>query len=215
MKKASRLYIIEPTHTGFLCPSEEVNVKDFFNRYSYSIIKMFVNQFAISVFGSVLAMATASSGNDKLTLVVSIFAILFYLFLIYTMTWEVGAKDKISVDVGKKAYKPHTGLMLSLIANIPNFVIAGVYTVAYPAMERAEWAGNTAAVARVGSIVIEGMYLGTISTLKIGETYLNRLWWTYFLITVPALFVSWLAYFLGHRNFRFFAGLKPQKSDNK
>ena len=74
-------------------------MKAFFSKYSYSIVKMFVNQFAISIFGSVLAMATASAGNDLLTLIVSCFAIVFYLFLIYTMVWEIGAKDKISVDV--------------------------------------------------------------------------------------------------------------------
>ena len=189
-------------------------MKDFFNRYSYGIIKMFVNQFAISIFGSVLAMATASSGNDTLTLVVSCFAILFYLFLIYTMTWEIGAKDKIAVDVGKKPYRPNTGVLMSLVANIPNFIIAIVFTVAAPTMATAKWAGNMAAVAKLASIIIEGMYLGTISTLSIAGTYLNNLWWTYFVITIPALFISWLAYFLGHRNFRFFASITQKKPDS-
>ena len=76
-------------------------MKNFFEKYSYSTIKMFVNQFAISIFGAVLAMAATAAGNNILTIVVSSFAILFYLFLIYTMTWEIGAKDKISVDTGR------------------------------------------------------------------------------------------------------------------
>ena len=33
-------------------------MKTFFQQYSYSIVKMFVNQFAISLFGTLLAMAT-------------------------------------------------------------------------------------------------------------------------------------------------------------
>ncbi len=188
----------------------------FFSKYSYNIIKVFVNQFAISIFGSVLAMATASSGNNTLTLIVSIFAVLFYLFLLYTMTWEVGAKDKISVDVGKKSYRPHTGLYMALIANIPNFLIAIIYTVAYPAMSSAEWAGNMGAVARVVSIIIEGMYLGITSVVKIGGNALNTYWWTYFLITIPAIMISWIAYFLGHKNFGFFASLYgPKKSKDQ
>ena len=188
-------------------------MKDFFNRYSYGMVKMFVNQFAISLFGSVLAMAMAATGKDILTLIVSIFAIVFYLYLIYAMTWEIGAKDKISVDVGKKKYKPFTGLFMALFANIPNFIIAIVYTVAYPLMNTAEWAGNMAAIARLASIVIQGMYLGTTSSISIGGTYMNHIWWTYFLIIVPSLVVSFVAYYLGHKDFRFFAKLTQKKND--
>lgn len=188
-------------------------MKDFFNRYSYGMVKMFVNQFAISLFGSVLAMAMAATGKDVLTLIVSLFAIVFYLYLIYAMTWEIGAKDKISVDVGKKEYKPFTGLFMALFANIPNFIIAIVYTVAYPLMNTAEWAGNMAAIARLASIVIQGMYLGTTSSISIGGTYMNHIWWTYFLIIVPSLVVSFVAYYLGHKDFRFFAKLTQKKND--
>ncbi len=180
-------------------------MKAFFNKYSYDTIRMFVNQFAISIFGSLLAMATSFSGNSTLTFFVSCFAIAFYLFLIYTMTWEVGAKDKISVDAGKKPYKPMTGLYMALLANIPNFIIAIVYTIAYPFMSTAAWAGNTAAFASIASLIIQGMYRGIIMTVKIAGTPLMNIWWTYFLIIVPSLFISWLSYFLGHRNFRFFA----------
>ena len=99
-------------------------MKSFFRQYSYSIIKMFVNQFAISIFGIVLAMATLAANNTVLTWIVSIFSIVFYLFLIYTMTWEIGAKDRISVDVGKMVYKPFIGFWMALVANIPNLLIA-------------------------------------------------------------------------------------------
>ncbi len=187
-------------------------MKSFFGKYSYSIIKMFVNQFAISIFGSVLAMATASAANDPLSLAVGCFAVLFYLFLIYTMTWEIGAKDRISVDVGKAEYHPMTGLWMSLVANIPNFIIAIVYSIAYPYMNTARWAGGMAAFSRIASVIIQGMYLGITSTLQVTGIYLNRLWWTYFLIIIPSLFASWLAYFLGYKNFRFFAFMTKKKN---
>jgi len=189
-------------------------VKEFFSKYSYGMIKMFVNQFAISIFGSVLAMATATAGNDTLTLVVSGFSILFYLFLIYTMTWEIGAKDKITVDVGKKEYRPFTGLWMALIANIPNFIIAIMHTIAFPMMATAQWAGNLGAVSRFASVIIQGMYLGLTSTVQIAGTQMNQLWWTYFVIITPALVTSWLAYYLGHKNFRFFARFTQAKTNN-
>jgi hypothetical protein len=175
---------------------------------------MFVNQFAISIFGSVLAMATITAGNNTLKIVVSIFAILFYLFLIYTMTWEIGAKDKISVDVGKKPYRPHTGLLMSLAANIPNFLIAIVYTIGYRDMATAQWAGTMTFVARVASILTEGMYLGLVTGISIAGKTLQTYWWTYFIVTIPAIITSWVAYLLGHKNFRFFAGLFNRKPDS-
>lgn len=189
-------------------------MKSFFGRYSYSIVKMFVTQFVISLFGVGLAMATASTANDTLTIIVSCFAILFYLYLIYTALWEVGAKDKISVDVGKKAYKPLTGLFMGLIANIPNFIIAIAYTVACPFMESAKWAGNMAVISRFASIITQGMYLGCISSIKAAGNTLNYFWQTYFIITLPSIVISFVAYYLGHKNFRFFSfGTKREHKD--
>lgn len=189
-------------------------MKDFFHRYSYSIVKMFVNQFAISIFGTMLAMATSAAQNDVLTLVVSIFAIVFYLFLIYTMVWEIGAKDKISVDVGKKQYRPMTGLYMALFANIPNFIFALLYSIGYPFMGTHVWAGNMNFVVRLLTVIFEGMYLGVAMVLPFGaEIKLNTLWWTYYLMIVPALVTSFLAYYLGHKDFRFTALFMPKKNE--
>ena len=191
-------------------------MKSFFSNYSYGIIKMFVNQFAISIFGAVLSMATDASGSRVLTVFVSCFAILFYLFLIYTLTWEVGAKDRIHVDMGKMQKHPHTGLVMSVIANIPNIIIAILFTIAYPFMTSAMWAGNMAVVSSTATIFIQGMYLGCITSFSIGGVLLNRIWWTYFLIIIPALVTSWIAYYAGYREFRVFAAISGRnKSNNK
>ena len=182
-------------------------MKSFFSQYSYSMIKMFVNQIAISIFGFVLAMVAVAANNSVFTVIVSIFSILFYLFLIYTMTWEIGAKDRISVDVGKKAYRPHTGLLIALFANLPNFVVAVLYAMAYPFMAEHRWAGNLNATLNLISAVTEGMYRGIISVITVppsGEA-LFKFWWTYFLIILPALGTAWIAYFAGFKNFRMFA----------
>ena len=192
-------------------------MKKFFHDYSYNIVKMFVNQFAISIFGVSLTLATTqahieSTGFDTFTLIVSIFAVLFYLFLIYTLAWEIGAKDRISVDVGKKPYRPHLGILLSLVANIPNILAAVLYTVATVIGSQ-----TMMFVVRLIATLLQGMYFGIITavSLPIGETYvqLNSLWPTFFLMTVPAMLTSWLAYFLGHKNFRIFAFLMHKSQD--
>ena len=195
-------------------------MKLFFRRNSYSMIKMFVNQFAISIFGLVLALATAAADNSVLTMVVSIFAICFYLFLIYTMTWEIGAKDRISVDIGKLAYRPHTGLLIALFANIPNILIAILYAIATPFSDTHAWAGNLCAVMMLVSGLLEGMYRGLLSVIYLPgtETSLIMAWWSYFLIVLPALITAWVAYFAGFKNFRMLAPYftkKPHQGNRK
>ena len=167
---------------------------------------MFINQFAISIFGSVLSLATSAAENSTLSMVVSLFAIAFYLFLIYTMTWEIGAKDRISVDVGKKPYRPHTGVLISLIANIPNFLIALVYACVYSTMGTAKLAGSIASLAMTIAMFLEGMYCGLALEIILPTGFnLWHYWWTFFLIIIPALVTSWIAYFAGFKNFRILA----------
>ena len=198
-------------------------MKRFFHDYSYNIVKMFVNQFAISIFGMSLTLATtqiyvdstAASGFDTFTFIVSIFAVLFYMFLIYTLSWEIGAKDKISVDSGKKPYRPHLGLLMSLVANIPNLIVAILYAIATIAK-----ADGMLFVVRFIATLLQGMYFGiiTAASLPIGDTYvqLNSLWPTFFLMSLPAMITSWIAYFLGHKDFRFLAFItkRPTKENS-
>ena len=173
-----------------------------------------VNQFVISIFGAGLAMATMTTDNDTLTAVVSVFAILFYLFLLYNMTWEIGAKDRISVDSGKKPYRPHTGLIMALLANIPNLILAIVYTIAYPFMSTQGWAGITAAVCKTISLFIQGMYRGVLSVTILFESELGDYWWTYFIIIIPAVVTCWMAYYVGHKNFKFTALFSNKANPN-
>ena len=178
-------------------------MKDFLHNYSYSAVKMFVNQFAISIFGSMLAMATTAAENDTLSIVVSILAVIFYLFLLYTVSWEIGAKDRISVDIGKKKYCPHMGLAIAAVANIPNFFVAIVYSIGFPFMNDHKWAGSICAVIKVITIFLEGMYLGIITSISAMGQQLNYYWWTYFIIIIPALLIAWIAYYLGFKNKKF------------
>ena len=57
-------------------------MKNLYKQYSYNVIRDILNQFAISIFGALLSMATSAAESNTLSIVVSIFAILFYLFLL-------------------------------------------------------------------------------------------------------------------------------------
>ncbi len=192
-------------------------MKGFFKHYSYNVVKNLVNQFAISVFGAFLSMATTAASNDKLSIAVSIFAIIFYLFLVYTTTWEIGAKDRVSFDVGKKPYRPHTGLFIGLVSNIPNLLIALSFVfLKIPALPE-KFVGTADFLLRLISMVFQGMYAGLLMTIKVSAdgTTLLKTWWAYFIIIIPALVTSWLAYYTGFKNFRVIAPLFDKKNKNK
>ena len=98
----------------------------FLKRNSYDIVRLVLNQFALAVFGVVLTTAArmrADGGFDWLTLVVSIFSTLFYLYILYATLLEMGGKHKVKIDSGSMAEDKHLGLKLMLFAQIPNFLI--------------------------------------------------------------------------------------------
>ena len=196
-------------------------MKKLLGEYSYSIVKMLIYQLAIGIFGAMISMATFAMKNDMLSLVVGVLSVLFYLFLLYTMTWEIGAKDRISVDVGKKPYRPYMGFLLSLIANIPNFVIAIVYTICFPFMSEHAWAGTVNSIIKLLAMAIEGMYDNLVMmSVTIGgvEASLHYFWWSYFLLPLPAIVVAGLSYLAGHKNSRlgaFFSGPKVERGEKK
>ena len=181
-------------------------MKKFFHDYSYNIVKMFINQIAIAIFGTSLTIAAVSvhgdsEGFDAFTLLVSIFSILFYLFLIYNISWEIGAKDKISVDVKKKPYRPYLGVLLSLLANIPNLILVTVYA-------SLSFSGAVQArdIVKVISCLANGMYWGIMIVFK-----LQGFWASFLIAIVPAILTSGIAYYFGHKNFKFFGFITNNK----
>ncbi len=195
-------------------------MKNFFSKYSYAMVKMFVTQFAIGLFGAVLSFAVSSfSGNDSTTLsgtektlliAVSAFSILFYLFLTYTTIWEIGAKDKISADVGKLKIKPWLGIIISLFANLPNLIVAVIYSVCWFVSHGAEGtATNIAAFMKIIVLFIDGMYYGLLAAVGVGSELLINQWWSLFLIILPAIFVCGVGYFLGTKDFHLTSMAQP------
>ena len=187
-------------------------MRNFFSRYSYGMVRMFINQFAIGLFGAVLSFAAMMGAKDTqsnvLTIIAGVFSVLFYLFLIYTVAWEIGAKDRISIDCGKLKSRPYRGIIISLLANIPSFILAIVHAVALfvpPVNDLVEVISRF-----IASLFIDGMYFGFLSVIKVGGVEITRLWWTYFVVIIPAVLVSGIAYYIGTKNIHFTKMLEQQ-----
>jgi len=182
---------------------------NFFREYSYSIIKMLINQVGMTVFGLILSLAT--SQNEKLLVFSSIFSIVFYMFLLYTMSWDVGARDKIRVDGNRAPFRPLRGLWMSICANSINILLALLIIFSYyvaditvtTTLVDATWAGPTWAASMFASLTqiarfVQAMYLGILATFFRTEPFP----FIYLIITVPAMIASATGYFAGLINFR-------------
>ena len=172
---------------------------------SYEIVKLFINQIAISVFGTAMAFATAGEGRTALLVGTSIFSVLFYLFIIYVMMWEIGAKDSHKIEKKLPGHSPLTGLYMGLISSIPNFVVAGLITLGLkttvPLFTKIHIFVDV-----ISGFTMKGMYTGLLA-IPLNEAntlQINDLWFVYFLIPLPLILTTFLAYFLGSKNFKLF-----------
>lgn len=173
-------------------------MKEFFKKYSYTMVKLFLNQIAIALFGVALSFACAYAGNDTLVWVVGIFTVLFYLFLQYAVMWEVGAKDGITATARKTGRKLWRGPVIALFGNSVNLLLA---LMILPGAFAKVGGGlySFSAICKSVALMVEGMYMGILS-VPFGGAQLHDFVWPYFVILLPALLVCSVAYILGSYN---------------
>lgn len=192
---------------------------NFLKGYSYDIFKMFVNQLGMTMFGLVLSMATNT--NDTLFIISSVFSIVFYLVLLYTMTWDIGYAEKIRIEGKRMKYHPEKGFVLSLCANILNLLLGIIITISYycattliPAAEGSaimvpgapESVVNIYGIARSIATLLEGMYGGVINCLFVNKP------WVFILIVFPAVITCGIAYIMGVKGRRITRMVGPDNS---
>lgn len=185
-------------------------MKEFLKKHSYNMMKMFLNQFAVAIFGLVLALATGMAKNDTLQIVSSVGSVLFYMFLLYAMTFEIGTKDKTSVDYGREKARPLTGLYISLCANSLNFLLAILITLGM--LSSNQFLSDLGGIAAVAALLLEGMYTGLLA-INIGGVALNAMVWPFFAITVPALLISTIGYLFGLKGWHVTKILIPKNAE--
>ena len=182
-------------------------MKQFWKDNSYNIVKCLLNQIAITMFGLMIAFATTES--ETMLLLGSLFSIGFYLFLTYYMFWEIGGKDRIFEDAGRRRKTPARGFLVAFIAGLPMLLMAIVLLIAHPYTETVETAGNLYMVLNMLTRGLHAMYLGLV---QLYSPY-NPIAWL--LVCFPAPIVAQAAYMLGNRNFRILGllGIKPNLKD--
>ena len=172
---------------------------NFFKKNSYTIVKLFITQLAISILGNVLAIACGMAKYDTLKLVTSIFAVLFFVFLNYSALWEIGYKQIPSIEAGRTPRVPLTGLYMALWASVPTFLLA-VLVMLGNLLNGIGFFSTLGAIAAMLAIWIEGMYTGILSFIKINAHPANSYWISYFIIIIPGLLAGWLGYYFGISN---------------
>ena len=194
----------------------------FIKEHSYDIVKLIVNQIGITIFSLVLYTAIGSIEDEslysKIMVIMSIFALLFYLSLIYTATWDYGARDKIRIDGGKLVPIKAKGLLLGLIANIPNIILSATAVISMLVYMSC---GSDGAYSLFG---ISNLILRFVNAMHIGilqgifaflkdnnDAYF--LWQSVGYLISPAItmLVAHLGYEMGIREFRIFKPIPAKK----
>ncbi len=189
---------------------------EFLKENSYNMVKMFVDQIAMTVFGTIVTIAT--SGNDDLLLIASLFSIVFYLVVLYTVGWDIGARDKIKIDGGRMREFPAKGFLIALGANSINILLA--LLIGLGILINTEWAGNISVVCNAIARLIQGMYLGAIKLLEdalFADAVIQDVWWWFLITPIPAILTGGLSYYMGSHNKRIseMLGIKLKNNSQK
>ena len=190
----------------------------FFKENSYEIVRLFLNQFALAVFGIVLVMAARMwSGGDFnwLSLVASIFSVLFYLYILYATLLEIGMKHRVKIESGSRVCDAHFGLKLMLFAQIPNLLVLLLMFLGWLfgyAVTNGSFGIGLYGVTQMILYFLQSMYDGIIGAIVPTEpTTLNCLlvWIAYVVSVLPGILVCWGSYVLGLHGKKLFFGHPP------
>lgn len=187
----------------------------FLKENSYDIVRLFINQIGITIFALVLYTAIGN-GKVALKVAISLFATLFYFVLIYTASWEYGAKDKVRIDTGKMRDDRLKGFKLGILANLLNiiFAIASVLTLGIYMSSGSEGMFSAFGIINMFMRFIMAMYIGMLQGIFSTETQNLKLLgqsFGYLVFPLIATGVVAFGYGMGKRNKRIFPSSKPTK----
>ena len=188
---------------------------------SYNIIRFFVFQIGIAIFSLMLYFSiSAVDGADakaRIQCGISVFSILFYLFLIYTAAWEYGAKDKIRIDGGRMTRTPMKGAIMLIAANLLNFVLAFLCTL-FLGVNLAggpEWLYTAFSIVNLILRLVASMYIGVVNMIfmNIEGDKLQFFYESigYLLIPLVSVLTAHIAYTLGLKDRKIFSSNKKEK----
>ena len=187
----------------------------FIKENSYDIVKLIVNQIGITIFSLVLQLAVLEIKDDAIltnvSVLLSVFSTAFYFALIYTATWDYGARDKIRIDGGKLVAVKGKGAIFALIANIPNFALAALAVITMLVYLCGGADGFYTAFGVINLIMrfLNAMFLGALQGIFAfakDNSDMYFFWQSvgYFFAPFLTVLVAHFGYELGMREFRIF-----------
>ena len=197
---------------------------EFWKKHSYQIVRLFVIQIGIAIFGLVLSFAVMTAFRNRSDwlplLMVSIFSVMFYLFLLYSVSWEIGGKDRLKLDAVHTEFKGSTGIFLALFAEIPNFLFDLVMLIGGILVRAGATVGGsrTFGVGYAPSNFLNSMYTGIIRNLLEATGLSQDASPSYYLVaalfflasTVPAILTIGFGYWMGVNEKRVIPAKRPE-----
>ena len=182
--------------------------------------KLLLNQFGGALFGIMLTGAAAKS--SRVMFFVGLVAIVFYLYLVYTASWDKGSKAAVKVEGGRLARKPFDGLKYSFFASIPSIALAVIYILGCIFGTKGgpvelELAGTMGGIANAAIRLWNGMYIGILQYIPTsGITPAANIAYSFLflLLPIPGMAVCQWGYYFGLTGKRIFSG-PSKKGSNK
>ncbi len=192
---------------------------------SYLIFRLILNQFGMTVFGLMTSMAAAAvdnalagGGEVRRTCMiwVSVFSVLFHMYINYMALKEEGQKDKIRLEAGRAEYTPLRGLFVALTASAFNILLGLIIIISsfIPVDAMIALCGSCKVIASILQAMYWGLMLGISGSGTIAA--LPSFW--FLIIPIPAIICGWISYRNGLADVNLFRGIKnlftPEKSTN-
>lgn len=194
----------------------------FLKENSYDVVRLFINQVGITIFALVLYTAVGFVEDAQLSrsikVALSLFATLFYFVLIYTASWEYGAKDKVRIDTGKLKDDKLKGVKYGIFANLINIILAlvSVITLGSYMISGSEGMFTVFGIVNMFMRFIMAMYIGMLQGVFAAwnSTDMQNLYFLgqsigYIVFPFIAAGVVAFGYGMGKRNKRIFPSSKP------
>lgn len=131
-----------------------------------TVIRLWLDQFAMMFFGTLVLLPTAGSKYEWLMPAGSAFAVVFYFFLLFITCCDLGLKDSVRIESGRIKKQWYKCTVLSLAANgisILSSIVACVSKALIPGqpyLESIEDAtGGAASVCGIATIVNEILHI--------------------------------------------------------
>ena len=163
----------------------------------YLIGKLIITHLCMAIFGIMVTIpfSTENITTRTFCLVLGIVSVLLYAYLVYIDVWEIGAKDGIDVSVGKQKSMPFKGMIIALVAAIPDILLCGAYIILWYFRSYSEALAQSYIIVSLTTSLWEGAFIG-IKSAVFGETF------AYYFAIVPffPVLIAEIAYLFGTKD---------------